>query len=101
MATLYDGLGAKQGLVVTIPGGTPTGQVSNPTNDFVLPVGGKALFLFATFGGSIEGWIGGHRFADSHHDKRRDHENRHDHAQADDHPCLGGKPRAQTCHGSP
>src|SRR5689334_14821430 len=44
VSTLYDGLGAKQGLVVTIPGGSPTGQVSNPTADFALPTGGKALF---------------------------------------------------------
>ena len=59
-ATLYDGLGAKQGLVVAITGGSPTGQVANTTaSDFVLPVGGKALFIFATLGGSIEGWNGG------------------------------------------
>jgi uncharacterized protein (TIGR03118 family) len=59
VATLYDGAGVKQGLTVTIPGGNPTGQVSNPTSDFGLPVGGKALFIFATLGGSIEGWNGG------------------------------------------
>src|SRR3954469_3462968 len=58
-STLYDGLGAKQGLVVTIPGGNPTGQVANTTtSDFVLATGGKALFIFATLGGSIEGWNG-------------------------------------------
>jgi uncharacterized protein (TIGR03118 family) len=59
-ATLYNGLGTKQALVVTVPGGNPTGQVANTTtSDFALPVGGKALFIFATLGGSIEGWNGG------------------------------------------
>jgi uncharacterized protein (TIGR03118 family) len=58
-ATLYNGSGAPQALVVTIPGGNPTGQVFNPTSDFVLPVGGKALFLFATLDGTIAGWNGG------------------------------------------
>lgn len=58
--TLYNGLGAKQPLTVTIPGPGnptgPTGQVFNPTSDFALPTGGKALFLFANLNGTISGW---------------------------------------------
>ena len=34
-------------LVVTIPGGAPTGQAFNPTTSFVLPDGQPALFVFA------------------------------------------------------
>lgn len=65
LSTLYNGGGAKQGLVVTIPpapgsppGTTsaPTGQVFNPTADFKLGNGSKALFLFATEDGTIAGW---------------------------------------------
>ena len=42
--------------MVTVPGGSPTGQVANTTaSDFALPVGGKASFIFATLGGSIAG----------------------------------------------
>ena len=43
VATLYNGAGVKQGLVVTIPGpngtvpGVPTGQVFNSTTGFTLP----------------------------------------------------------------
>src|SRR4026207_852755 len=43
-STLYNGGGAKQGLVVSVAGG-PTGTVFNPTAGFALPTGGKALFL--------------------------------------------------------
>jgi uncharacterized protein (TIGR03118 family) len=61
-ATLYNSIGQPQALVVTIPsvGATsgPTGQVFNPTNDFALSTGGKALFLFANLDGSISGWNG-------------------------------------------
>src|SRR5262249_28898799 len=40
-STLYNGAGVPQGLVVTIPGGNPTGQVFNSTaSDFALPTGG-------------------------------------------------------------
>jgi uncharacterized protein (TIGR03118 family) len=62
VSTLYNGLGVAQPLVVTIPtppgrtNGAPTGQVFNPTSDFVLPTGGKALFLFASTNGTISGW---------------------------------------------
>ena len=63
-STLYNSAGVKQGLVVTIPpgtpGGNPTGQVFNSTaSDFVLPVGGKSIFLFDTLNGTIAGWNGG------------------------------------------
>jgi uncharacterized protein (TIGR03118 family) len=68
VATLYDGSGKKQGLVVTIPhtsqtmAGSPTGIVFNgsPT-DFLIPPGdmgaGKpGLFIFAGFDGTISAW---------------------------------------------
>ena len=59
--TLYNGLGAKVPLTVTILGretgpSGPTGQVFNPTNDFVLANGNKAVFLFANLAGNISGW---------------------------------------------
>jgi len=60
-ATLYNGIGQPQALVVTIPpvgSAGPTGQVFNSTSDFALPTGGKALFLFANLDGSISGWNG-------------------------------------------
>lgn len=66
LSTLYNGVGAKQPLIVTIPppvgsadGGTPTGQVFNPTPDFVVSQGvkhGKSAFLFASEDGTISGW---------------------------------------------
>jgi len=46
-------------LVVTIPGGHPTGQVYNGSSDFVVTKGsdsGPALFIFATEAGKITGW---------------------------------------------
>ena len=56
-ATLYNSAGQPQALVVTVPAtGGPTGQVFNPTSDFALTTGGKALFLFANLNGSISGW---------------------------------------------
>jgi uncharacterized protein (TIGR03118 family) len=63
LATLYDGLGGKRALVVTIPGSAggptgPTGQVFNPTTDFVLSNGAKANFIFANLNGTISGWNG-------------------------------------------
>src|SRR5690242_17423244 len=36
----------------------PTGTVFNPTAGFVLPTGGKALFLFDTEEGKVLGWNG-------------------------------------------
>jgi uncharacterized protein (TIGR03118 family) len=66
LTTLYDGTGAIQNLVVTIPAagtsgtGSPTGQVFNPSStDFAVAQGGKsaaAAFLFATEDGTISGW---------------------------------------------
>jgi uncharacterized protein (TIGR03118 family) len=60
VATLYNGAGTAQALVVSIPppsGGTPpstpTGVVFNPTNDF-----SGDRFLFATEDGTIAGWRG-------------------------------------------
>ena len=46
-------------LTVTTPGGDPTGQVFNGTNDFVVSGGGNsgpAFFIFATESGIISGW---------------------------------------------
>lgn len=46
-------------LVVNIPGGKPTGQVFNDTNDFVVTQGvasGPSAFIFASEGGQITGW---------------------------------------------
>jgi uncharacterized protein (TIGR03118 family) len=63
VATLYDGNGVPQSLVVTIPGGSPTGIVFNgSTTDFVVHQGtlsGAAAFLFATEKGVIAGWSPG------------------------------------------
>jgi uncharacterized protein (TIGR03118 family) len=60
LATLYNGSGTKQGLVVTIPGGNPTGQVFNSTtSDFLLTNNVKATFLFSTLDGTIAGWNNG------------------------------------------
>jgi uncharacterized protein (TIGR03118 family) len=64
VATLYQG-GVKGGpvsavpLVVSIPGGAPTGQVFNPTSGFVVKSGmssGPATFIFASENGDITGW---------------------------------------------
>ena len=58
LATLYDSLGVKQGLVVTIPpagGAAPTGQVFNPN-----PANfGGSHFIFSTEDGTIAAWSGG------------------------------------------
>ena len=61
LATLYNGVGSPQALVVTIPGAAagpsgPTGQVFNPGTDFALPNGSAARFLFANLDGTISGW---------------------------------------------
>ena len=58
LATLYDGAGMKQGLVVMIPApgggqGAPTGQVFNGGSGF-----NSDRFLFATEDGTIAGWRG-------------------------------------------
>lgn len=70
-ATLYDGQGVKQPLIVTIPppkkaapGSTsaPTGQVANITSGFVIPdtsaTPQPAKFIFATEDGTIAAWNG-------------------------------------------
>ena len=58
--TLYNGAGVAQALVVSMPAGPgPTGQVFNSSSSFLLPTGGKALFLFATLDGTITGWNAG------------------------------------------
>jgi uncharacterized protein (TIGR03118 family) len=58
-STLYNAIGAKQALTVSVPGG-PTGTVFNGSaTDFVVSQGGKsgaARFLFATEAGQILGW---------------------------------------------
>jgi uncharacterized protein (TIGR03118 family) len=49
-------------LVVTIPGGAPTGQVANMTNGFAVSSGGSsgsAAFVFAGATGDITGWNSG------------------------------------------
>lgn len=63
LSTLYNGAGAKQGLVVTIPAaasgsqGTPTGAIYNGSaTDFLLAPGFPAKFLFSTLDGTIAGW---------------------------------------------
>jgi uncharacterized protein (TIGR03118 family) len=60
-ATLYDGSGVKQGLVVSLPtptaltGGAGTGQVYNGTSSFMVN-GSPALFIFSTEDGTILAW---------------------------------------------
>jgi uncharacterized protein (TIGR03118 family) len=63
VATLYDGNGNPQTLVVSIAGGKPTGIVFNgSTRDFIVTRGsasGPAAFLFATENGTIAAWAPG------------------------------------------
>lgn len=67
VATLYNGPGEKQSLVVTIPKnnpkdptfptGTPTGMIANGSaTDFLLAPKTQALFIFATLDGTIAAW---------------------------------------------
>jgi uncharacterized protein (TIGR03118 family) len=67
VSTLYNGAGAKQSLIVTIPPadptnkntpiGSPTGTISNGSQtDFLLAPGKPAVFLFCTADGTIAGW---------------------------------------------
>ena len=57
LSTLYNGAGVKQALVVTIPGGVPTGQVFNNAGAFqVAPGGPNSNFIFATENGTIAAW---------------------------------------------
>jgi len=61
LSTLYDGTGAKQSLVVTIPTasgsgtGSPTGIVYNGSSEFKID-NWVSAFLFATLDGTISGW---------------------------------------------
>ena len=66
-STLYNGAGAKQSLIVTIPPadpnnkktptGTPTGTIFNGSQtDFLLAPAKPAVFLFSTIDGTIAGW---------------------------------------------
>jgi uncharacterized protein (TIGR03118 family) len=67
LSTLYNGAGAKQSLIVTIPPadpsnkntpiGTPTGTIFNGSQtDFLLAPGKSATFIFSTIDGTIAGW---------------------------------------------
>jgi uncharacterized protein (TIGR03118 family) len=64
VSTLYTGgvrgsIPAILPLVVTIPGGAPTGVVFNPTKGFVVHAGtasGPAFFIFASEAGKITAW---------------------------------------------
>jgi uncharacterized protein (TIGR03118 family) len=67
VATLYNGPGTKQSLVVTVPPanpdnpktptGSPTGIIANSsTIDFLLAPGKPADFIFATLDGTIAAW---------------------------------------------
>jgi uncharacterized protein (TIGR03118 family) len=63
VSTVYDGNGnalpPMHPLVVTIPGGAPTGLVANPTDLFKVGKGGTrgvSLFLFSSEAGKISGW---------------------------------------------
>lgn len=66
-ATLFGGdVGAnpffKNSLVVTIPGGLPTGTVFNAGTDFVITAGGgtgPARFMFCSISGNITAWRAG------------------------------------------
>jgi len=60
-STLYNGSGAKLGLIVTIPptGSAPTGTVFNGTSGFAVTNGttsAASRFIFATESGTIAGW---------------------------------------------
>jgi uncharacterized protein (TIGR03118 family) len=63
VSTLYSGFGQGQKpsiapLVVSIPGGAPTGQAFNPTTSFVLSDGSPAAFIFAGEDGDLSAWNG-------------------------------------------
>ncbi|HEY1601915.1 MAG TPA: TIGR03118 family protein [Pirellulales bacterium] len=67
LATLYDGLGTPQSLVVSVPGddgpADPTGIVFNSSSSFVVSDGnghsGASAFIFASEDGTISGWSPG------------------------------------------
>ena len=61
LATLYDGAGNAQSLIVSVPStgvpAGPTGQVFNGGSGFLLG-GSPARFIFANLNGTISGWNG-------------------------------------------
>jgi uncharacterized protein (TIGR03118 family) len=62
VATLYNGTGAKQALVVTTPpspGGGPTGQVFALGLGFTTNLGAAPTFIFSTLSGTIDAWNAG------------------------------------------
>jgi len=62
VATLYNGAGAPNGLVVStppVPGGGPTGQVFAGGLGFVISPGVNANFIFSTMSGAIDAWNSG------------------------------------------
>lgn len=67
VSTLYNGAGAPQPLVVTIPNAASSADASAPTGtvfngsatDFLVSAGAPAHFLFATEEGTIIGWNSG------------------------------------------
>lgn len=65
-STLYNGSGAANAIVVTVPsatassGGKPTGQVNNSNaTAFLLPNGRPSSFIFASEDGTISAWVNG------------------------------------------
>lgn len=61
VSTLYDGLGVKQSLVVTVPpeGSAPIGIVFSSGSDFVVTkdnISGPSRFIFATEDGTLSAW---------------------------------------------
>jgi uncharacterized protein (TIGR03118 family) len=61
-STLYDGNGVQNSLIVSIPGGAPTGITFNTTGDFPVSNGtasGSSAFIFVTENGIIAGWSPG------------------------------------------
>jgi uncharacterized protein (TIGR03118 family) len=63
-STLYDTLGNKKPLAVTIPSssgaaGNPTGVIFNATADFAIPGIGSSIFIFAGEDGTISAWHSG------------------------------------------
>jgi uncharacterized protein (TIGR03118 family) len=64
LSTLYNANGMPQALVVTIPGGSPTGTVQNSGTMTDFPVGNggngaRASFIFDTLNGTIAAWNSG------------------------------------------
>ena len=57
VSTLYRGDGSVVPLVVTVPGGAPTGMIWNPTSGFRLPgTALAAVFVFDSENGTVAAW---------------------------------------------